>query len=248
MNSKEQTLTEHLRELKLRFFYVSIVFFLSFALGYYFVEEIYAFLLSPLKENWGSSGKTLIYTNLTEIFFSYLKLAYYIAVFVTLPFLLSQVYIFIAPGLYKNEKKALLPFLTISPLLFIIGGIFVYYFIFPMAWKFFLGFENLHSDILPMRLEAKVSEYLNIVINLIIAFGLAFQLPILLILLAKIGLIDEKILKDKRKFAIVIIFIVAAVLTPPDAISQIGLAIVMIMLYELSIFIIRKTKKEEKDA
>jgi sec-independent protein translocase protein TatC len=244
MKQNEQPLLEHLKELKLRLIYVLVFFFISFGVGYYFVEEIYSFLLRPLIDNWTSPNKSLIYTNLTEIFFSYLRLAFYVAMFCTIPFLLSQIYIFIAPGLYKNEKKAIFPFLTISPILFLLGAIFVYYFIFPMAWKFFLSFENSHSEILPMRLEAKVSEYLSIVINLIIAFGIAFQLPVLLILLAKIGILDVSYLIKKRKFATVLIFIIAAVLTPPDAISQIGLAIVMLMLYELSIFIIKKSKKE----
>lgn len=244
IEDKTQALSEHFGELKKRLFYVLFFFFLSFGICYYFIEDIYNFLLIPLNNSWDNADKKLIYTDLTEIFFSYLKLAYYGAIFLTIPFFACQVYIFIAPGLYKKERKAIFPFLISSPILFFLGAVFVYYFIFPLAWKFFLSFEANYQNILPIRLEAKVSEYLNIVINLIIAFGVAFQLPIILVLLAKIGLINVEQLKKKRKFAIVFIFILAAILTPPDVISQIGLAIMMLLLYELSIIIVKKVSRE----
>lgn len=242
--NKKQSLSGHFGELKKRLFYILFFFFLSFTICYYFVEDIYNFLLVPLNEIWSNADKKLIYTDLTEFFFSYLRLSYYGAVFLTLPFLACQIYIFIAPGLYKKEKKAIFPFLITSPILFFLGAVFVYYFIFPLAWKFFLSFEQNYQNILPIRLEAKVSEYLNIVVNMIIAFGIAFQLPIILVLLAKIDLITVEQLKRTRKLAIVFIFIVAAILTPPDVISQIGLAIVMLLLYELSIIIVKRYSRK----
>ena len=246
MNLKNKaSLLTHFNELKLRLIYVLVVFFISFFFAYLYVEEIYQFLLAPLMKQWASQDRHMIYTNLAEIFFSYLKLAYYVALFITIPFFSCQLYLFIAPGLYKAEKKAILPFIILSRLVFMLGAIFVYYLIFPLAWKFFLSFEQHILGNLPMRLEAKVSEYLSITINMIIAFGIAFQMPIILTLLAKIDIISAKDLREKRRFAVVLIFILAAILTPPDAISQIGLAIPMLVLYELSILACDKIKKEE---
>lgn len=243
------SLASHFKELKIRLIYTLIFFFISFFLSYFYVEKIYQFLLTPLNEQWLNQDKHMIYTNLAEIFFSYLKLSYYAALSITIPFFFSQIYIFIAPGLYKNERKTLIPFLIATPILFFLGMLFVYYFIFPLAWKFFLSFEqSVAPASLPMKLEAKVSEYLSLAVNMIIAFGLAFQMPIILALLAKIDIITAQQLKNKRRFAIVLIFILAAILTPPDAISQIGLAIPMIILYELSILICAKINKDRKDA
>jgi sec-independent protein translocase protein TatC len=240
------SLVKHFNELKLRLFYALICFAVSFVFAYCWVEQIYQFLLNPLISQWLSQDKHMIYTNLAEMFFSYIKLAYYVALFVTIPFFACQLYIFIAPGLYRHEKNSILPFIILSPLLFLLGAIFVYYLIVPLAWKFFLSFEQIGN--LPIKLEAKVSEYLAIIVNMIMAFGIAFQMPILLVLLAKIGVIEADDLRRKRRFAIVLIFILAAILTPPDAITQIGLAIPMLILYELSIIACQKIKKEEKDA
>ena len=231
------SLRQHFDELKLKVIYTIIVFILSFIAAYYYVEEIYKFLLSPLINQLGDD-RHLIYTSLAEVFFSYLKLAYYVALFITIPFFTTQIYIFMAPGLYRNEKNIILPYIIFAPILFLLGAIFVYYLIFPLAWKFFLSFQRLGG--MDIRLEAKISEYLSLVLNLVIAFGVAFQLPILLTILTRIGVITAADLSKKRRYAVVLIFILAAILTPPDAISQIGLAIAMLILYELSILICKK--------
>ena len=160
--------------------------------------------------------------------------------------MIIQIYIFIAPGLYKNEKKAILPYLISTPLLFLIGGLLVYYLVMPLAINFFLSFETIGSNTnLPIQLEAKVNEYLSLVMRLIFAFGISFQLPVFLNLLARIGVVNSDYLKKRRRYVIVIIFTAAAILTPPDPITQIGLAIPLLMLYELSIITVKFTEKKD---
>ena len=157
-----------------------------------------------------------------------------------------QIWKFIAPGLYENEKKAILPYLIATPILFLFGGMLVYYLIMPLAIKFFLSFEaSSINSALPIQLEAKVNEYLSLVMKLIFAFGLSFQLPVILSLLARVGFVDSVFLKERRKFVVVIIFVAAAILTPPDPINQIGLAIPLLILYELSIFSVKIIEKRK---
>ena len=180
----------------------------------------------------------LIFTALHETFISYLKVAFFTAFFLGSPVLLIQIYKFIAPGLYKNEKKALLPYLIFTPILLLFGGFLVYYLIMPLAIKFFLSFESIGtSTSLPIQLEAKVNEYLSLIMRLIFAFGICFELPVLLLLLTKSGIMTPQDLANKRKYAILISFVVAAILTPPDVISQVLLALPMIVLYEFSILL-----------
>ena len=158
---------------------------------------------------------------------------------------------FVAPGLYEHEKSALMPYLVLTPILFLLGGMLVYYLIMPLAIKFFLSFESTGlTTALPIQLEAKVNEYLSLVMKLIFAFGISFQLPIILSLLARIGFIDSVFLKERRKYVVIIIFAVAAVLTPPDPVTQIGLAVPLLLLYELSIISVKiiEKKAEKKDA
>ena len=189
----------------------------------------------------------MIFTALHETFITYLKVAFFAAIFITSPIILTQIWKFVAPGLYKNEKRALLPYLIATPTLFFLGGMLVYYLIMPLAIKFFLSFETTTQFTnLPIQLEAKVNEYLSLIMRLIFAFGISFQLPVLLSLLARVGFIDSQYLKKRRKYVIVIIFAAAAILTPPDPITQIGLAIPLLILYELSIFSVKIIENKKK--
>jgi sec-independent protein translocase protein TatC len=239
-------LLEHLHELKRRLIYSVAILLIAFLISYHYAEAIYGFLLKPLAAAYGTEGhRRLIYTGLSEAFFTYVKLACFSAFFIAFPVIASQFYMFLAPGLYKNEKKLLLPYLVATPLLFMMGAALVYYFIFPLAWKFFLGFETSGSSTnMPIQLEARVSEYLSLVMHLIIAFGVAFQLPVILTLLTRLEFISTEALVKKRRYAIVIIFIIAAILTPPDILSMVGLAVPMLLLYELSIIACRGIEKK----
>ena len=243
---KSESFTEHLIELRSRLIRSMVVFVFFFILSYYFSEEIYNFLVKPYSDAVSSSGldRRLIYTALHETFITYLKVAFFTSFFVSSPIILMEIWKFLAPGLYKNEKRALLPYLILTPVLFLLGGMLVYYLILPLAINFFLSFEtaNVNGN-LPIQLEAKVNEYLSLIMKLIFAFGLSFQLPVVLSLLARIGFVDSIFLKKRRKYVIVIIFIFAAFLTPPDPITQIGLALPLLLLYEISIFLVKMIEK-----
>ena len=238
----------HLKELRTRLLRSILFLLIAFIICYIFSKDIYEFLVKPYSNAIIESNlnRRLIYTALHEAFLTYVKVAFFAAFFFTSPLILSQFWKFVAPGLYKNEKKALLPYLVATPLLFIFGGMLVYYLIMPLAIKFFLGFESVASTTtIPIQLEAKVNEYLSLIMRLIIAFGISFQLPVVLSLLARIGVIDSNYLKIRRKYVVVIIFAVAAVLTPPDPITQIGLALPLLILYELSILTVKIIEKKK---
>ena len=267
-NSEKSGFISHLVELRQRLINSFIFLFSFFVVCYFFSEEIYSFLVQPyadaVKDD--NVNRRLIFTALQETCLTYLRVSFFAALFVSSPIILMQIWKFVAPGLYKNEKEAILPYLIATPILFLFGGMLVYYLIMPLAIKFFLSFEaSSINSALPIQLEAKVNEYLSLVMKLIFAFGLSFQLPVILSLLARVGFVDSEylkkrrryvrdpetrsrglvFLKKRRKYVVVIIFVAAAILTPPDPITQIGLAIPLLILYELSIFSVKIIEKRK---
>ena len=249
-NDKEGGFISHLTELRTRLIRSLVFLFVFFIICYFYAEYIYGFLVDPFAQAVKDDNieRRLIFTALQETFLTYLKVAFFAAFFVTSPFVLIQIWKFVAPGLYDHEKSAIMPFLFLTPILFFLGGALVYYLVMPLAIKFFLSFESVGiATHLPIQLEAKVNEYLSLVMKLIFAFGLSFQLPVVLSLLARVGVVDSEFLKKRRKYVFVIIFAAAAILTPPDPITQIGLAIPLLILYELSIFSVSLIEKKSKE-
>lgn len=237
----KMSLQEHFAELRKRIIFSAIFFLVAFVFCYFFSREIYNFLLQPFIDiSQNNQNRKLIYTSPAEAFMTYLKLSFHSAIFFSFPIFVAEIYLFLAPALYKNEKKNILLIFFFAPFLFLCGAIFAYYFILPVALQFFSSFEipsSTASPDFPILLETKLSEYLSFVTNLIFGFGIAFQLPILLLLLIKVGCLSANDLRNKRRYWIVIIFIVAAILTPPDVLSQLSLAILLILLFEIVILI-----------
>ena len=249
LSENKQPLLVHLIELRSRLIKTMIMITILFVIFYFFADSIYNFLVQPYADAVeGEEGRRLIFTALHETFFTYIKVALFASLFISLPFLLIQLWIFVAPGLYKNEKSVVVPYLLATPILFILGSALVYYLIMPLAIKFFLSFESIGGNgALPIQLEAKVNEYLSLIMRLILAFGLCFQLPVALTLMARVGFVSSESLRKNRKYVIVGVFAVAAILTPPDPISQIGLGIPILLLYELSIIAVSFIEKRKNN-
>jgi sec-independent protein translocase protein TatC len=236
---------DHLKELRQKLIYSIIFFILSFIVSFYFSQSIFEFLAKPLTSIL-QDGNGLIYTALQEAFLTNVKVAFFTAAFISFPFLSFQIWSFISPGLLKKEKKISLPSLIAIPFLFLLGAAVVYYLISPIAWKFFLSFQTSQADSINITLQAKMNEYLSLMMTFIFAFGLAFQLPVVLLLLIRVGVLTIQQLVSFRKYAIVLAFIFAAIITPPDPFSQISLALPVIILYEVSILISRFLSKKDK--
>jgi len=247
-NNKKIFLSNHLIELRNRFIYFFLFFSVSFLISYLFIEDIFNFVINPFIDSVDfKENKRLIYTGLAEAFFSYLKLALVSAFIFSSPFFIYQIWAFVAPGLLKREKKIIFPFLFLIPLMFLLGFVFLYYFIVPIAWDFFIAFDTSGLEkSFTLELEPKINEYISLTLKLAFAFGIAFQLPTAIFLLTILGLTSPTDLQKKRRFVIVIIFLLSAIITPPDVISQIGLAIPVICLYEFSIFISKFFEKKKK--
>ena len=244
IEASKAPLMEHLLELRRRLMWSLLAVFLAFLVCFWFAKPIYNLLLWPYRLAVGSDVPIeMIYTAPQEFFFTQVKLAIFGAIFIAFPVIASQIYMFVAPGLYRNERQAFLPYLIATPILFLLGAALVYFVAMPLAMKFFLSMQQTGDTQVQIHLTARVSEYLSLIMALILGFGICFQLPVLLTLLARAGIVTADGLKRYRRHAILGVFIVAAVLTPPDPISQISLAIPTILLYELSIYAVKLVEK-----
>jgi sec-independent protein translocase protein TatC len=252
IDATKAPLMDHLIELRKRLIWSILAFALCFVVCFYFAKPIYGFLTEPLAAALKSEpSRHMIATGLTETFFVYVKVGMFAGVCLAFPVIATQLWLFIAPGLYRHERSAFLPFIAATPFMFILGFAFVFYIMLPNAIRFFVSFDTVGgSNTLGIQLQARVSEYLDFVMTLIFAFGLCFQLPVLLSLLGRVGIITSKQLRSVWRYAVVGMTAVAAILTPPDMFSMLALAVPLIGLYIISIFLVWLIERDrtKKDA
>lgn len=240
-SDEKQPFMSHLEELRKRLIVCAITVGVGFVIAYIFSEHLFQLLILPLKEVMPEGGQ-LIFTNLPEMFFAYLKVAFIAGILASAPLIFYQIWLFVAPGLYRKEKKYLIPFVVSSTFLFVGGALFGYFVVFPFGFKFFIGFANEYVKALP-----SVKQYLSFSIKLLFAFGVVFELPVVIFFLAKIGVVTPKLLRKKRKYAILLTFALAAILTPPDVITQCMMAVPLIVLYEIGILVARIARKKKQE-
>jgi len=242
MEDEKLPFTEHLEELRKRIIFCLIAIAIGFVLAYSFAEQLFFILAHPLR-SYLPKDSTFIFTGLSEGFVTYLKLSFFAGIFLSIPVILYQVWCFVAPGLYSHERRYVLPFIVLSSLFFLAGALFCYFVVLPIGCRFFLSYNTDYIRLLP-----SMKEYLSFSCAFILAFGIIFELPLFILLLARIGIVHEQQLRTSRRYVIVLIFIVAAFLTPPDIISQICMAIPLLVLYELSILLAKAFGKRRTEA
>lgn len=231
---------EHLEELRQRLIRCMIAVGIAFVVCYYFSKDIFSFLARPLKASL-PPGATMIFISPAEAFITYIKLSFYAALFFSSPYILYQGWMFIAPGLYAHERRYVLPFMVVSIVLFVTGVAFAYFVVFPFAFKFFIGFA---TDLI--RPAPSLKEFLSFTSVLLLAFGVVFELPVFVFFLTKMGVIDHTFLTRNRRYAILIIFIVAAILTPPDVFTQLLMAGPLLVLYEASVLVAKMAGRKKE--